>query len=169
MLPDEGLVVTLVFDDGGKTVSLNLLGFDALSHVVDIVADGAGVVCRALGRAQAHAALCAGEFDGLVLLGQRVDRLTAHRALGRRAAALVKDHVVAAVRAGAAGQLVGADVDGVAAGTVDFLACKEAGFGLGVAPAIRAFDHKFRHDRFSPVILIFYFSMFGADSASAFS
>jgi len=66
---------------------------------------------------------------------------------------LVEDHVVAAVRTLAAGELVRADVDRVAAGTVDFFAGKEAGFGFGVFPTVGAFNDEFGHIIFPPDIL----------------
>lgn len=111
-----------------------------------MVADGAYVGAGSLGGAQTDAALAAGKLHGLVLLGHGVDGFAADRAFCLIPLALIEDHIVAAVGAGAAGQLIRADVDGVAAGTVDFLSRKEAGLGLGVAPTVGAFDDKFRHN-----------------------
>ena len=56
---------------------------------------------------------------------------------------LVKDHVVAAVRTLTAGQLVRADVDHVAAGTVDFFTREESFPRLSIASAGRTFNYKF--------------------------
>ena len=146
MLPDQSFAVALILDDGGKAVALDLLGFQALRHIVDMVADGTYVGGCTLGGTQTHAALTAGEFHGLVLLCHGVDGFAADRALGLRALALVKDHMVPAVGTGAACQLVRADIDGAAAGTVDFLSCKEPGLCFRVAPAVGTFNDKFRHN-----------------------
>lgn len=97
------------------------------------------------GRAQPDAALAAGEFHGLVLLRPGIDGLPAHGALGIRAPALVKHHIVAAVGTGAAAELVRADINGIAAGAVDFFARKEASLCFGITPTIGAFDYKFGH------------------------
>ena len=145
MLPNQGLVVPLVFDDGGQAVPADLFGFHPLGHNVFVVADGAYVSAGSLGGAQTDAALATGEFHGFVLLRQGVDGLTADGAFGRRPLALVEDHIVAAVGAGAAGELVRGDMDGIAAGAVDFLPREEAGLGLRIAPTAGAFNYKFGH------------------------
>ena len=145
VFPDQSLVVTFVLDNTCQTVLLDLLGLDPLRHIIHMVADRAYVRAGPLSRPQPHTALAAGEFHGLILLHHGVDGFPADGALGIFALALVKDHLVAAVRALAAYQLVCADIDGVAAGAVDFLSCEEAGFGLHVAPTVGAFDYKFGH------------------------
>ena len=43
VLPYEGVVVALVFNDACKAVLLNLFGHKAFLHVVLKIADGAGV------------------------------------------------------------------------------------------------------------------------------
>ena len=52
----------------------------------------------------------------------------------------------------AAYQPVRADTNGIAAGAVGFPSREEAGFGLGVAPTMGAFDYKFGHYNF-PTLL----------------
>ena len=153
VLPDQCFAVALILDDAGKAVALYLLGFQALRHIVDMVADGAYVGGCTLGGTQTDPALTAGEFHGLVLLCHGVDGLAADRALGLCALALVKDHIVPAVGTGAACQLVRADIDGAAAGTVDFLSCKEPGLCFRIAPAVGTFNDKFRHSAFPPVLI----------------
>ena len=145
MLPDQGLAVALILDDAGESVRADLLAHEPLGHVVFAVADRAGVCIRALAHHEADAALTAGKLRHLVLLVHGVDGLAADGALGGCALALVKDHVVAAVGALAAGQLVRADVDGVAAGAVDLFARKESGARFRVFAAVWAFDYEFRH------------------------
>lgn len=152
VLPDQGFVAALIFDDAGKAVLLDLFGLDPLRHIIHMVADRAYVRAGPLSRPQPHPALSAGKLHRLVLLRHGVDGFPADGALGIFALALVKDHLVAAVRALAACQLVCADIDGVAAGAVDFLSRKEACFGLGVAPTVGAFDYKFGHYNF-PTLL----------------
>ena len=49
-----------------------------------------------------------------------------------------------------AGPLVRADLDGVAAGAVDFLSCKEAGLGFRIPSTGRTFNYKFSHLIFLP-------------------
>lgn len=122
---------------------LDLFGGDALSYVVDAVADWAGVCSSALSGAQTDAALRARELNGLALLRHSVDRLMTDRAFCLFALRLVKDYVVAAVRALAAGQLVRADVDDVTAGTVNFFTCEEPFPRLSIASAGRTFNNKF--------------------------
>ena len=53
----------------------------------------------------------------------------------------------------AAGKFVRADTNGIAAGSVDFLSREEAGFGLGVAPAMGAFNYEFGHGFISDSVL----------------
>lgn len=93
-----------------------------------------------------YAALLAGEGDGLVLLRHGVDGLAAHGALGAGPLGLVEDHVVAAMGAAAARQLVRPHVDYVPAGTFDPLPGKEPGPRLHILPANRAFDYELRHN-----------------------
>ena len=145
VLPDQGLVVALVLDDAGEAVFFDLLAHQPLGDEVFKVADRANVFLRVLARAQTHAALLAGEFGHLVLIGGGVDQLTADRAFGPVALRLVKDHVIAAVGALAGGDLVRVHVDGVAAGAVDLFAREKSSPRLRIFPAIRAFDNKFRH------------------------
>lgn len=135
VLPDERFVVALEFDDAGKAVFLDLLGDDALLHVVDAVTYRAGVLLRAAVGKQTHAALRTGKFYHSVPLGGGVYRLTADRADSFIALGLVKDNVVAAVRTAAACHLIRADVYRVPTRTVDFLPCKEPGLCLGIFPA----------------------------------
>lgn len=110
-----------------------------------MVADGTGVGFRVFGGGQPDAALGAGELHqlGIALAGQNL--LPAHRAADFLPVRGVVHKGVAAVWADPAGQAVGADIDGVAAVAVDFPAGKEAGLGLGIAPAVGAFDYKFGH------------------------
>ena len=145
VLPDQGIRIAFVFNDGGKTLLLDLFSLDPLGHIVYMVADGAGVCRGGLGGAQPDAALGAGKFHGLILLRHGVDGLTANRTLGSGTLALVEYHIVAAVDAGAAGQLVGAHIDGVTAAAVDLLLGKEAGLGLYIFPTIGTFHNKFSH------------------------
>ena len=145
MLPDEGAVVPLILDDAGQPLPADALGLHPLNYVVLEVTHGAGVPSRALGGLQVDAALLAGEGDGLVLLRHGVDGLAAHGALGAGSLGLVKDHVVAAMGAAAAGQLVRPHVDDVPAGTLDPLPGEEPRLRLHILPAYRAFDDKFRH------------------------
>ena len=135
VLPDERFVVALKFDDAGKAVFLDLLGDDALLHIVDAVAYRAGVLLRAAVGKQTHAALRAGKFYHSVPLGGGVYRLAADRADSFIALGLVKDYVVAAVRAAAACHLIRAYVYRVPARAVDFLTCKEPGLCFGIFPA----------------------------------
>ena len=51
--------------------------------------------------------------------------------------------------------LVRADIDGIAAGTVGFPSREEAGFGLGVAHTVGAFDYEFEYDFISVSFLQF--------------
>ena len=149
MLPDEGISVTLVLDHAGQAVLADLLRLDPLGYVIYMIADRAGICSRSFGRGQAHATLGAGELHGLVLLCHGVDGFAADRALGLRALALVKDHMVPAMGTGAACQLVRANIDGAAAGTVDFLSCKEPGLCFRVTPALGTFYYKSRYLYFS--------------------
>ena len=55
----------------------------------------------------------------------------------------------------AAGKFVRADTNGIAAGSVDFLAREEAGFGFGVAPHRGTFDYKSTYDFISDSFLHF--------------
>ena len=119
---------------------LDFFGRHSLRDIVYGVADRAGVCSRALGGAQADAALRTGEFNGVALLRHGVDRLVADGACCRRTLALVKDHVVAAVRALAAGQLVRADINNVTAGAVDFFTCEETLPRLCISSAGRTFN-----------------------------
>ena len=135
VLPDERLVVSLKFDDAGEAVLFDLLRDDALLHIVDAVTYRAGVLLRAAVGKQTHAALRAGKFYHSVPLGGGVYRLAAYGADGFIALGLVKDNVVAAVRAAAACHLIRADVYRVPARAVDFLTCKEPGLCLGIFPA----------------------------------
>ena len=143
MFPDQCFVVALILDDTGKTVFFDLLFFDLLCHIVYEVTNRAGVACRTFGSAQPHPALGAGEFHHLVLLCHRIDGFVADRAFGAFAHALVKQHHIAAVRALAACHFVGAHMDGITAGAVDFLAGKKARAPLGIATAVGAFNYKF--------------------------
>lgn len=145
VLPDERFVVTLVFDDAGKTVFFDLLSRDPLGYVVHAVADGAGIGRGRLACAQADAALCAGKFYGIGLLRQRVDRLMADRAERLFALGLVIDDRVAAFRAFTGREPFRPHVDGVPARAVDFLSRKEAGPGFRKFPAVGAFNDKFAH------------------------
>ena len=128
MLPDYRLVVALILDDAGQAVLLDMLGGDALLHVILKIADGADICTGALACTQTHSALCAGKFFRLLLLCHGVDGLTADWTLGFFALGLVKDYRITAVGAGAAGQLIGVDIDGVPAGAVNLFSGKEAGF-----------------------------------------
>ena len=145
MLPHQGIAVALVLDDAGKAVLFDLLGLDPLRYIVHMIADRAYVGADPLCRPQPHPALAAGEFHGFVLLRHGIDWLSADGALGILALALVKNHLVAAVGTPAACQLVRADINGIAAGAVDFLSREEAGFGLRITPTVGAFDYKFGH------------------------
>ena len=145
VLPHQGFVVALILNDAGQTVPLDFLGFQPFRHIVDMVAYRANIAACPLGCPQPHTALGAGEFNGFILLRHGVDGLPADRALGILPLALVKDHLVAAVGTGTAAELVRADINGIAAGTINFLLRKEACFGLGVAPTVGAFNYKFRH------------------------
>ena len=116
-----------------------------------MVADGTGVGAGRLAGAQADAALSAGEFLHLVLVGHGVDGFMADGTPGLFPLRLVKDHHVAAVGTFPAGHFIRADIDGIAAGTVDFFAGKEAGLRLGVLPAAGTLNYKFRH--FFPPVL----------------
>ena len=153
VLPHQGFVVALVLNDAGKAVPLDFLGFQPFRHIVDMVAHRANIAACSLGCPQPHTALGTGKFNGFVLLRHGVDGLPAHGALGVRPPALVKHHVVAAVGAGAAAELVRADIDGVAADAVNLLACKEAGLGFRIAPAMGTFNYKFGH-KISPSLLV---------------
>lgn len=53
----------------------------------------------------------------------------------------------------AAGKFVRADTNGVAAGAVGFPSREEAGFGLGAAPAMGAFNYEFGHGFISYSVL----------------
>ena len=59
----------------------------------------------------------------------------------------------------AAGKFVRADTNGVAAGAVGFLSREEAGFGLGVAPAMGAFNYEFGYGFISDSSTSFFVSM----------
>ena len=135
VLPDERLIIALEFDDAGKPVLLDLLGDDALLHIIDAVTHRAGVFFRAAVGKQTHAALRAGKFYHSVPLGGSVYCLAADGADGFVTLGLVKDNVVTAVRAAAACHLIRAYVYRVPARAVDFLACKEPGLCLGIFPA----------------------------------
>ena len=145
VLPHQGFVVALIFNDAGKAVPLDFLGFQPFRHIVDVVAHRANIAACPLGCPQPHTALGAGKFNGFVLLRTGVDGLPAHGALGACPPALVKHHVVAAVGTGAAAELVRADINGVAAGAVNLLARKKAGLGFRITPTVGAFDYKFGH------------------------
>ena len=62
VLPDKRLVVSLVLDDAGKAVALDLLAQKPLRHVVFKVAHGADICGRPPGDLQPHTALGAGEL-----------------------------------------------------------------------------------------------------------
>lgn len=115
-----------------------------------MVADGADVCSRGLACAQTDAALPAGKLRGLIAVGLRVYRLAADGTARPFTLALVEYDGVAAVRTFAACHFVGADVDSVAAGAVDFLPCEEPRLGLCVFPAVRALNYKFRHGFYPP-------------------
>ena len=135
MLPDERFVVALEFDDAGKAVLFDLLRDDALLHIVDAVTHRAGVLLRAAVGKQTYAALRAGKFYHSVPLGGGVYRFAADGTDCFIALGLVKDYVVAAVRAAAACHFIRADVYRVPTRTVDFLPCKEPGLCFGIFPA----------------------------------
>ena len=135
MLPDERLVVALKFDDAGKAVFLDLLGDDALLHIVDAVTHRAGVFFRAAVGKQTHAALRAGKFYHSVPLGGGVYCLATDGADSFIALGLVKDNIVAAVRTAAACHLIRANIYRVPTRTVDFLPCKEPCLCFGIFPA----------------------------------
>lgn len=135
VLPDERLVVALKFDNAGEAVFLDFLGDDALLHIVDAVAHGAGEFLRTSVGKQTHAALRAGKFYHFVPLSGGVYCFTADGADSFIALRLVKDNVIAAVRTAAACHLIRADVYRVPARAVDFLTCKEPGLCFGIFPA----------------------------------
>jgi hypothetical protein len=114
-----------------------------------MVADGAGVEVSALGSAQTDAALGAGEFYGLFLLGTGVNGLSANGTLGGGSLALVKHYIIAAMGADTAGELVGAHINGMTAGAVDFLFGKKAGFCFHILAALGTRDYKVSHFYFS--------------------
>ena len=145
VLPDECFVVALELDYAGEPVLLDLLGEQAFLHVVDVVADGAGVCRRGLACAQTDAAFFAGELRNLIAVGLRVYSFSADGTARPFALALVEHDGVAAVGTFAACHFVGADVDSVTAGAVDFLPCEEPRLGLCVFPAAWALNYKFRH------------------------
>ena len=121
----------------------DFLHLNPLSHVVDAVADRTCVCSSSDGRAQAHTALLAGKLRRVGLAVHGVNGLMADRALGVFTLALVKDHVVAAVRALTAGHNLRADVDNVAAGALDFLPGEESGASLSEASAGGTFYYEF--------------------------
>ena len=143
VFPDQRFVIALILDDTGKTVFFDLLFFDLLCHIVYEVTNRAGVACRTFGSAQPYPTLGAGKFHHLVLLCHGMDGFVADRAFGAFAHALVEQHHIAAVRTLAACHFVGAHMDGIPAGAVDFLAGKKARAPLGIAPAVGAFNYKF--------------------------
>ena len=145
VLPYDRVLRALVFNDARKPVLANLLGLNPLAQVVFAIAHGANERARALRRAQPHAALAARKFNHLILLSAGVDALAANGAFRVRAFGLVEHHVVSAMRANAAGELIRAHVDHIAARAIDLFSGKEAGFRLGKPPALRAFNHEFRH------------------------
>ena len=128
-----------------QSLLADLLGFQPLHDIIHMVADGAYVAGCALGGVQPDTALAAGKLHRLILISHGVDGLAADGALGSGTLTLIKDHIVAAVGADPAGQLVRADIDGVAAGAVDLLSGKEAGLGFHVFPTVGTFHYKFRH------------------------
>ena len=147
MLPDECIVVALVFDDAGHAVALDLFTHHPLSHVIYRIADRTGVGrCILIGQ-KPHAALHAGDLRHLILLVEGVDLLPADRTFGIFSLTLVKKDRIAAVRAVSGGQLVRAHINSVAAAAVYFLSCEESGLRLGEAPAVWTLDCKFCHDK----------------------
>lgn len=86
-----------------------------------MVAHGAYVVFRATGRLQANAALTAGKFKGLGIILRRHHLFVADRTLDFVAVLLIVGEDIAAVRAGARHDALKLHIDGMTAGTVNFL------------------------------------------------
>lgn len=114
-----------------------------------MVTDRANICTGCSARLQADAALCTRKLYNFVLLRLGIDRAVANRTLGLCALGLIKDHLIAAVRAFPGCQLVSADIDRITAGAVDLLAGKEARFRLGEFTAVWAFDDKSGHNSYS--------------------
>ena len=150
VLPDQRLIVTLVFDDAGQAVFSDALRGQTLLHVVFEVAHRADVCSDGFGGLQSNAALGAGEFLHFRLLGHGIDGLAADWAPGLLPLGLVEDYVVAAMGTFPSRQLVSTHIDSVATGTVNLLSGKEASFGLSVFPTVGTFNDKFRHSIYEP-------------------
>ena len=149
MLPHQRLAVALVPDDAGETVPPDILSLQTLGDIVFKVAHRTNVRLCTARRAQPHAALATGEFCHPARPGHGIDRLAADGTSGVRALRLIEHHVVAAMRTGAARHPVRADVDGIAAGTVDLPAGQEARLCFHVLPASGTFDDKSGHTQHS--------------------
>ena len=145
MLPDQSICVTLVLDDGCQTVLFDFFGLQPFYHIVYMVANRTDVCSGAIGGIQPDTALGAAKLHSFVLVGHSVDRLTTDRALGICALALIEHHIIAAMGTNTTGQFIRADIDGVAAGAINLLSCKEARFCFSIFSTIGALHNKFSH------------------------
>ena len=145
VLPDEGAVIAFILDDAGQAVFADLFRHQPFLDVVFKVADRAHKYRCASRCGEAHAALLAGEHLQLLLIGHGVYLALADRAYGIRSFGLIKNDLVAAVRALPCGQLISPNIDDISAGTPNILFGEESGLPLSIFPAYRAFDCELGH------------------------
>ena len=150
VLPDQGVCIALIFDDGGQTVLLDSFGLQPLHHIVFMVAHRAGVgACVPVG-GQTDAALGAAKLRHFNSVQRSLHLLAAHRAADLGTVGLVMDKGVAAMGALPGSQLLGTHIDGVTAGAIDLLSRKNTGLCLYILAAAGAFHYKFSHFLFPP-------------------